>query len=62
MSIGKVVDAADAVTVISSGDVIATSGYGGHGVAEGILVALEDRFLGEGLPRDLTLEYAEGPG
>ena len=62
MSISKVVDAADAVTVISSGDVIATSGYGGHGVPEGILVALEDRFLGEGLPRDLTLMYAGGQG
>jgi propionate CoA-transferase len=62
MSISKVVDAADAVTVIRSGDVIATSGYGGHGVSEGILVALEDRFLGEGLPRDLTLVYAGGQG
>lgn len=62
MSISKIVDAADAVSVIRSGDVVATSGYGGHGVPEGILVALEDRFTTEGLPRDLTLMYAGGQG
>lgn len=62
MPISKLVDAADAVAVIRSGDVIATSGYGGHGVPEAILVALEERFLGEGEPRDLTLVFAGGQG
>ncbi|RLE15238.1 MAG: acyl CoA:acetate/3-ketoacid CoA transferase [Actinobacteria bacterium] len=62
MSISKVIDAADAVAVIRSGDVIATSGYGGHGVPEGVLVALEERFLDEGQPEDLTLVFAGGQG
>jgi propionate CoA-transferase len=62
VSISKLVDAADAVAVIRSGDVIAASGYGGHGVSEGTLVALEERFLEEGSPRDLTLVYAGGQG
>lgn len=62
MSISKVIGAVDAVAVIRSGDVIATSGYGGHGVPEGVLVALEERFLGEGLPVDLTLVFAGGQG
>lgn len=62
MPISKLVTAADAVSVIRSGDVIVTSGYGGHGVSEDILVALEQRFLGEDQPRDLTLVYAGGQG
>ena len=62
MPISKLVTAADAVSVIRSGDVIVTSGYGGHGVPEDILVALEQRFLKESQPRDLTLVYAGGQG
>lgn len=62
MSISKIVTAADAVAVIRSGDVVATSGYGGHGVPEEILVALEERFTTEGSPRDLTLMFAGGQG
>ena len=62
MPISKLVTAADAVSVIRSGDVVVTSGYGGHGVPEDILVALEQRFLGEDQPRDLTLVYAGGQG
>ena len=45
MSISKVVAADDAVSVIQNSDVVASSGYGGHGVAEEILIALENRFL-----------------
>lgn len=62
MSISKVVAARDAVSVIRDGDVVASSGYGGHGVAEEILIALERRFVGDSSPRDLTLVWAGGQG
>lgn len=59
---GKLVSAADAVRVIRSGDTVATSGFVGIGFAEEIAIALEQRFLAEGEPRDLTLVYAAGQG
>ena len=42
---GKVVSAADAVRLIRDGDTVATGGFVGIGFAEGIAVALEQRFL-----------------
>ncbi|MGV2293302.1 acyl CoA:acetate/3-ketoacid CoA transferase [Trinickia sp. YCB016] len=59
---GKVVTAADAVRLIRSGNSVATSGFVGIGFAEEIAIALEERFLSEGEPRDLTLVYAAGQG
>ena len=60
---GKIVTAAESVALIRDGDTIATAGFVGIGVAENIIVALEQRFLegradnpGSGSPRDLTLE------
>ena len=44
------------------GDVLATSGYGGNGTPDQLFVALEQRFLESGTPRDLTLVYAGGQG
>ena len=41
----KIVSAAEAVRLIHDGDTIATSGFVGIGFAEGIAVALEERFL-----------------
>jgi propionate CoA-transferase len=59
---GKVVTAADAVSLIRSGDTVATSGFVGIGFAEEIAIALEERFRAQGEPRDLTLVYAAGQG
>ncbi|MGI9666926.1 MAG: acyl CoA:acetate/3-ketoacid CoA transferase [Acidimicrobiia bacterium] len=62
MTVSKIVEAQDAVAVIRDGDVVASSGWGGHGVAECVLLAIEERFLaGEG-PNDLTLLWAGGQG
>jgi len=61
-SLGKVVTARDAVRLIDSGDTLATGGFVGIGFAEGLAVALEERFLETAEPRDLTLMYAAGQG
>ena len=58
----KVIAVEDAISVVQDGDVLATSGYGGHGMPEQLLVALERRFLDTGGPRDLTLVHATGQG
>ncbi len=58
----KVIPVEDAVSVIRDGDVIATSGYGGHGMPEQLIVALEKRFLETGSPKGLTLVHATGQG
>jgi len=62
MPLKKVMPAADAVALIQDGDVLATSGYGGNGTPEALFIALEERFLETGSPRDLTLVYAGGQG
>lgn len=58
----KVTTIADAVAVVRSGDTVATSGFVGIGTPEGLLAALERRFLETGEPRNLTLLFAAGQG
>ena len=58
----KIVSAEDALAIISDGATICTSGFVGIGTPDGLLAALEKRFLEGRGPRDLTLVFAAGQG
>jgi propionate CoA-transferase len=62
MKYRKIIPIEDAAALIQDGDVVASSGYGGNGTPEALLVGLEHRFLQTGTPRDLTLVWAGGQG
>ncbi len=62
MSKGKIVSAEQAVAIIHDGDVLATTGYGGNGTPERLLIALEKRFLDSDSPSNLTLVHSTGQG
>ena len=63
----KIVSAAAAVRLIHDGDTVATGGFVGIGFAEGIAVALEQRFLaaeaesGTGSPRGRACRFSGRP-
>lgn len=60
--VGKVISPRDAVEIVQSGDTIASNGYAGCGTPEQLLIALSERFLETGEPKDLTLVYGGGQG
>ncbi len=61
-AMSKIMTAAAAVARIPDNANLATGGFVGIGFAEEIAIALEQRFLAEQTPRDLTLVYAAGQG
>jgi len=58
----KVVTATEAVARIPNEAVVATEGFVGNGFPEELAIALEERFMETGEPRNLTLMYAAGQG
>ncbi|WP_373500244.1 acyl CoA:acetate/3-ketoacid CoA transferase [Desulfococcus sp.] len=62
MKKGKIVSAEEAVQVIRDGDTVTTGGFVGIGFPEEVAVAIEDYFMANQRPRNLTLLYAAGQG
>jgi len=58
----KICTAEQAVELIKDGDNIATGGFVGAGFAEELAIALEQRFLKTGSPKNLTTINAAGQG
>ncbi len=58
----KVISAQNAAKLIQNGQTVATSGFVGNGHPEALTAALEERFISEGAPRNLTLIYCAGQG
>jgi propionate CoA-transferase len=62
MKKGKVVSAEEAIRLIRDGDTVATGGFVGIGFPEEIAVRIEELFLANNRPKNLTLLYAAGQG
>lgn len=58
----KFLSAAEAVKLIPSDCTVATGGFVGNAVPEELEIALENRFVETGEPRNLTLTYCAGQG
>ncbi len=58
----KVVTAAEAIAIVRDGDTLCCSGFGSNGVPVELILALEQRFLENAEPRNLTLLFGGGPG
>ncbi len=62
MQKNKIISASDAVALIGSNNVIATTGFVQSCIPEALHAALEKRYVESGKPRDLTLIMCAGAG
>ena len=62
MSKVKVLSAAEATGLIRDGDTVASSGFVSSAIPEGLIKAMETRFLETGSPRGITYFYAGSQG
>jgi propionate CoA-transferase len=58
----KVISAAEAIALIRDGDTIVVEGFASQCFAEELTLALEERFLKTGTPKDLTLAFTVAQG
>lgn len=58
----KIINATQAAALIQDGWVVTTGGFGHCGSPEALFKAVEQRFLTQGSPSQLTLFFASGPG
>ncbi len=58
----KIMTANEAVKLIKDGDTVAVNAFVGLGHPEELLVALENRYLETGEPKDLTVFHVDGAG
>lgn len=58
----KVITPAAAARLVKDGAVVGVGGFVGNGHPEALSAAVEECYLAEGAPRDLTLVYAAGQG
>jgi len=58
----KIHSADEAVSIIRDRDTVYISGFVGVGTPDELLLALENRFLNTGHPKDLTLVFSAAPG
>jgi propionate CoA-transferase len=58
----KVVTATEAVRLIRNDDFLVVEGFAGQGYAEELVLALEERYLSSGAPRDLSIVFTVAQG
>lgn len=58
----KIVTAVEAVEIIQNNDILGLGGFVDCGFAEEVAIALENRFIESGNPKDLTLYFAAVQG
>ena len=62
MEIKKIISAEDAAGQVNDGDTVASSGFVSSAIPEGLIKALEARFLSTGKPEGITYFYAGSQG